>query len=125
MLRKDFRHGFSDTEWTAAKEEARAAMIKAAKRRAMITYSKLVVQIAAVELQAHDIRLDHLLGEVSSEEHAAGRGLLTVVVVHKTGDMEPGPGFYELAQHLGIKVGSKQKFWIGELHKVHAAWAEG
>lgn len=100
-------------------------MIKAAKRRAMITYSELVAQITTIDLQAHDTRLDHLLGEVSSEEHAAGRGLLTVVVVHKTGDMEPGPGFYELAKHLGIKVADKQKFWIGELHKVHAAWSEG
>ena len=33
--------------------------------------------------------------------HAAGRGMLSVIVVHKQGDMQPGPGFFELAQRLG------------------------
>ena len=35
-----------------------------------------------------------MLGEISSAEDAAGRGMLTVVVVHKAGDMQPGPGFF-------------------------------
>ena len=35
-----------------------------------------------------------MLGDISSAEDDAGRGLLTVVVVHKSGDMKPGPGFF-------------------------------
>jgi hypothetical protein len=125
MLKQKFRHGFSDAEWESGKKEARAAMIEAAKHRAMITYSDLVAKkIGAIKLDAHDSRLDHLLGEIASEEHEAGRGMLTVVVVHKVGDMEPGPGFYELARRMGIRVSNKQAFWVGELHKVHAAWSE-
>ena len=42
-----------------------------------------------------------MLGEISSEEDAAGRGMLTVLVVHRAGDMQPGPGFFELAKQLG------------------------
>lgn len=42
-----------------------------------------------------------MLGEVSVEEEAADRGLLSVLVVHKVGDMQPGPGFFELANELG------------------------
>jgi molybdopterin synthase catalytic subunit len=61
----------------------------------------LVKKIKSIKLDAHDPRLFHMLGEISSEEDTAGRGMLTVVVVHKVGDMQPGPGFFELAKHLG------------------------
>jgi len=27
--------------------------------------------------------------------------MITALVVHKTGDMQPGPGFFELAEKLG------------------------
>jgi hypothetical protein len=40
-----------------------------------------------------------MLGEISLEG-AAGRGMLSVIVVHKDGDMQPGPGFFELAEEL-------------------------
>jgi molybdopterin synthase catalytic subunit len=89
----------------------------------MIAYSDLVTRITTVELQAHDSRLFHLLGEISSEEDAAGRGMLTVVVVHKTGDMQPGPGFFELAGLLGRDTSDILKCWVEELHRVHAVWS--
>src|SRR5216117_1036645 len=93
-------YGFSQAEWDAAKQEARNLMIARAKVRGMIPYSAPAAKIKAVHLEAHDQRLFPLLGEVSSEEYAAGRGMLSVVVVHKSGDMQPGPGFFELAKQL-------------------------
>jgi hypothetical protein len=74
-------------------------------------------------LTAHDPRLFHLLGEISPEEDAAGRGMLTVVVVHKVGDMEPGPGFYKLAKQLGRSSSNQMECWVDELHRVHAVWS--
>ena len=59
-------------------------MIERAKVRGMIAY--LVPRIHALAMNAHDPRLFHLLGQKSSEEKAAGSGMLTVVVVHKVGD---------------------------------------
>ena len=50
--------------------------------------------------------------------------MLTVIVVHKTGDMEPGKGFYELAALLGHNTKDPMKFWVSELHKVHAVWSK-
>ena len=121
MLRKE-PHGFAETEWNAAKEEARSAMIERAKGRAMMTYSDLVKQITSIKLDAHDPRLSHMLGEISSEEDKQGRGMLTAVVVHKH-DMQPGPGFFELARSLKRKnTGDNLKFWTKELHNVHAVW---
>ena len=37
--------------------------------------------------------MSEMLGEIGTEENAAKRGILTVIVVHKSGDMEPGAGF--------------------------------
>ena len=89
----------------------------------MIPYSDLVRHITSIKIEAYDMRLTHMLGEISSEEDAAGRGMLTVVVVHKHGDMQPGPGFFELAKRLGRNTKDIMKCWVGELHKVHAVWS--
>jgi hypothetical protein len=98
-------------------------MIERAKVRGMIPYSDIVKTITSIRLEAHDPRLAHLLGEISSEEDAAGHGMLTVLVVHKTGDMQPGPGFFELAKALGRDVSDVLRCWVAELHRVHAYWA--
>jgi hypothetical protein len=110
-------HGISQADWNAAKSEA---------RNLKIVRAKLMVQgITAVHLEAHDRRLFHLIGEISSEEDADGRGMLSVVVVHKGGDMQPGPGFFELAEQLGRDTSNILECWIEELHRVHAVWAAG
>ena len=111
-------------QWEAAKAEAKEAMIERAKVRGMIAYSDLVPRIDALAMNAHDPRLFHLLGQISSEEDAAGRGMLTVIVVHKVGDMQPGPGFFELAKSLGRDTRDPLKCWVDELHRVHAVWSE-
>ena len=63
-----------------------------------------------------------MLGEILTAEHAAGRGMLTVVVVHKSGDHMPGSGFFELARLLGCDTGDRVAFWVAELAKVHRTW---
>jgi molybdopterin synthase catalytic subunit len=124
MLRgKGFNHGFPQSEWDAAKEEARQIMIGCAKSRRMIPYSDLVRQITSIRLEAHDGRLSHFLGEIASEEDDRGRGLLTVVVVHKSGDMQPGPGFFELAQSRGRNTANIVSCWVEELKRVFSYWS--
>jgi hypothetical protein len=124
MLRDRFDHGLPPETWRAAKNEAREIMVARARQRRTIAYSDLVAAVRSLSLQPRDPRLFHLLGEISSEEDAAGRGMLTVVVVHKSGDMAPGPGFYELAQSLGRQVGDKNVFWIQELNRVFEYWTK-
>ncbi len=117
MLRE--RHGFTDGQWADAKAEATAVLRERARGRSnqTISYSDLVDQIKAIKLEAHDVRLAHMLGEISAEEDAAGRGLLTVLVVHK-GDVRPGDGFFELARSLGRDVRDREKVWITEFNRV-------
>lgn len=123
MLLSNSDFGIPRETWTAAKQQAKTLMVERAQVRGMIPYSELVKGITALKLEAHDTRLFHLLGEISVEEDAAGRGMLTVVVVHKTGDMQPGPGFFELAQHLGRNTSDILSCWVAELKRVHAVWS--
>ena len=95
------KYGFTDPDWDAAKNEAKSILIDVARRKGRIAYSELADQITAIDIGAHDPRMFHLLGEISIEEEKAGRGMLTAIVVHKSGDMQPGPGFFELAKSLG------------------------
>ena len=73
---------------------------------------------------ADRVRIGQILGEISKQEHDAGRPMLSAVVTHK-GDERPGPGFFELAQELGL-VGSMggETFFIHELKRVHAHWSD-
>jgi hypothetical protein len=48
--------------------------------------------------------------------------MLSVIVVHKTGDFEPGTGFYECAESVGFDTTNRQAIWISELHRVHHYW---
>jgi len=98
-------------------------MIKRAQKRGMITYTELTNAISAIRFQPDDFDLANLLDEISTEENAAGRGMLTVIVVHKKGDMEPGAGFYELARDLGKSFTEQVAFWVKELHAVHDTWS--
>ena len=63
-----------------------------------------------------------MLGEISGEENAAERGMLSVIVVHKSGDKQPGPGFFEFAEELGRDTSDILKCWVDELKKVYAYW---
>lgn len=116
-------YGFTPKEWSAAKCEAKDILADRAKVRGMIPYSDLAARIKSVRLEAHDQRLFHLLGEISEEEDASGRGMLSVIVVHKVGDMQPGPGFFELAKQLGRDTSDILACWVAELKKVHAHWS--
>ena len=116
-------HGFSDAEWAVGVAEMTAILQRKASSLSMITYSDLSNQMTAVAIRYHDPAMDDMLLEVSRNEAAQGRGLLSVIVVHKHGDMEPGNGFYGLAQSMGLDVSDRTACWVSELHKVHSYWS--
>lgn len=99
--------------------KVRAVLIEVASARDTISYSGLAER-ADVDFNhrmANDRRqLGLLLGDVSRQEYAQGRPLLTAVVVRKdTG--EPGDGF------LGLEgFPETREFWETELKRVHDFW---
>lgn len=109
-------------KWNDAKDEIRRVLVGRAKARAMIPYSELVGLVRSVNFNAYDQRLFAILGQVSMDEYQAGRPLLSVLVVHKTGDMQPGEGFFELAESLGRDTSDVLKAWIAEVQRVYQHW---
>ena len=124
IRRDDFDPGVPAESWSAAKSEARRAMTEVARQRRTMSYTELVQQIESVHLVPHDHRLAYMLGEISTEEDDAGRGLLTVVVVHQRGDMRPGSGFFDLAKARGRDTTDRDRCWVTELERVYVAWAD-
>ncbi len=116
------RYGFTIKEWGEAKKEMRRVLIECAKARGVIPYSDLVLRIKTIKINPEAYALGAMLGEISSEEDSKGHGMLSVIVVHKHGDYQPGPGFFDLAKDLGRNTSNILECWIEELHKVHDYW---
>jgi hypothetical protein len=112
------RFNFDVADWDDTKEHMTELLRDRASQERTIAYSELVALVRPIQLQPDSHALAAMLGEISTEENEAGRGMLTVVVVHKEDDMKPGPGFFELAQKLGRQVGDMDVFWISEFKRV-------
>ena len=118
-----FDPGVQAEVWDAAKAEAREALREVASRRGTVSYTELVARIDSLDLEPQDSRLPGLLGQISSEEDESGRGLLSVLVVHRGGDQRPGAGFFEMARARGRDVTDRDRCWLEELEVVHRCWA--
>lgn len=114
---------YPDSDWEQAKQEAKTVLGDIARRRKTIAYSELSARIRTIAIPEHSHAFAHFLGEISTEEDESGRGLLTVLVVRKSGDMKPGPGFFELARARGRKFRTEEQGWVQELNRVYAAWS--
>ena len=116
-------HGYPDEMWARARDEAKAVLTAVAHARDVIPYSDLAARIKSISFLATDQRYFLLLREISAEEHRAGRGMLTSMVVHKRGDFKPGPGFFELASGLGLDATDTDRLWVEQITKVHDYWS--
>ena len=117
------RYGYAFEKWNTAKEEMRQILIGIAKAEQKIVYSELVAKVKIIILQPESYALADMLEEISREENVAGHGMLSVVVVHKSGDMQPGVGFFELAEELGRDTSDRTKCWIEEFKRVCIHWS--
>jgi molybdopterin synthase catalytic subunit len=112
----------SDSDWQRGKEEMRVILQGVAARRGMIAYSELSNQMTTMRIEAFGSPMSEMLGEITEEEDEAGRGLLTVIVVHKTGDQEPGISFFDLAATRGRDVSDRMALWVSEFKRVQDFW---
>ena len=112
-------YGYTEAQWNAAKEEMREVLIDVARRKGKISYTELTGKVHTIHFSPEAAALAHMLDDISREEDAAGRGMLSVIVVHKDGDMMPGSGFFKLAKKLGRDISDKEKCWIEEFNRVY------
>lgn len=119
------RHGITKEKWDSSKNEARNIMVVTARNHDKIAYSELTAKIRSVKYDPHGLPFSDLLGEISKEENAAGRGMLSAIVVHKNGDGRPGEGFFWFAKNvLGRDTSDREAFWIKEVTLVHEKWSK-
>ncbi len=117
-------YGFSDEQWRAAKDEAIEILSDRAAQPINFTifYSDLCDRIQTIEF-AYDSKVFwEFLGEISTEEFLAGRGMLSAIVVRKTGEHKPGPGFIACATQLDLDVSDPDRTWSEQLNFVHDYW---
>jgi len=103
--------------WDAAKEEARRTLAKIAKIPDVIEYGQLTREISSIRFDPHGDDFRRFLGQLSWESDAAGRGMITAIVVHKH-DQRPGTGFFALAAELGSDISDPDKCWSQEVERV-------
>lgn len=104
-----------------------AKLICVAHSKGTITYGTLAPLAGLPPTGQHmATEMGHLLGEISEDEHNAGRPMLSAIAVRNDTSM-PGKGFFDLARTLGKLTASttaaEANFWSNELNAVHVHWA--
>lgn len=111
--------GFERDAWERGKLEAICAIVRAGKNGKLITYTELSNSITNIRIEPHDFAMIRLLDEISKEEDAAGRGILTALVVLKD-EQVPAEGFWASARDIGRPISDKWAFWAEEVNRVMA-----
>jgi dTDP-4-dehydrorhamnose reductase len=114
-------YGHPLEDWKQAREEIRCVLIRCVRDDRTITYAELASQICTIRLTPRSRALGEILNQISSAEHAAGRGILSAMVVAKSSGM-PGQGFFDLALRLGKQSTNKREFWNKERTCVVDSW---
>jgi hypothetical protein len=120
--------GIPDQAWAAAREEMRSLLKRRARIPGAYPYSELLDDLELMKLDTHSARdraiMSQMLVEIGESEHQAGRPLLPSIVIHKSGDQEPGPGFAKLASRLGIDASDPQQMWIDQFKRTWKYWGQ-
>lgn len=100
-----------------------AELVRAAQYRGTTTYQDIAA-IMGLPLRGANMgqQTGQILGEISEDEVAANRPMLSAVVVGVAG--KAGPGFHGLAKDLGRQAAGQtdREFWESELRSVYKAW---
>jgi hypothetical protein len=101
-----------------------AYTLRAVARSGRSISEKAIAPVAGIDPASEDIvdQLGRMLAALNRVEDAAGRPLLSAVVVSTTG--LPLPGFFISARELGLLAGNDDHaVWMRELRRVQDYWA--
>ena len=107
--------------WEKAREETRQILIQCAKEDRTLAALELVREIRTISFSPRSRAFSEMLNQIALAEYAAGRGILTVMVVAKGRGM-PGPGFFKFALEIGLRFTNKREFCTQERRRVVDYW---
>ena len=101
-------------------------LVQAASARATVFYGDLAELIDTPESHADfGSKVGETLGEINRSEVAAGRPMLSAIVV-STDDHLPRKGFFNLGRELGVTLPDEDEvsFAVRQIRAVHDTWSE-
>lgn len=117
-----YKYGYTLKDWDKVKKEIKEILRGVAGKGATITYSDLSGAIKSACVRPDSYELRDWLGEVSKTEDAAGRGMLSAVVIRSKEGI-PGKGFFRLAKELKRNISDPIACWSKEVDRVHNSYA--
>ncbi len=125
----------SDDDWDQLVDAGSKFLVERAQLRKVTTYTEMNSVLArrtglpGFDFDRADDRaaMGHLLGLIVDRDYAKS-GLMISALVHYLGANDAGPGFYVLAQQLGMlpkgsSAMAKLEFWIGQVNRLHERYA--
>jgi hypothetical protein len=100
-------------------------LVQAARARGFVHYGELAKMLGIDMDNPHfGALVGKVLGQISEDEVAAGRPMISAMVVSRD-DMLPGKGFFKLGQELHqVDPGEDEiAFAIRQIRRVHEYWA--
>ena len=110
------------------RNDIREKLIQIARSESLISYDELNQQLSLglnFTLSSDRDLVGQWLGEISEHEVREERHMLSAIVVHKEGEGygDPGKGFYDYAQELGVYGGAGDiEFWVEEVKWLYLYW---
>jgi hypothetical protein len=116
--------GFTDAEWSAARDELSRLLAEVAASRSTVTYGEVARRVFHGRVSARSSALMDLLGEVDSAAQA-DRGVMVASLVVRADTGMPGDGYFTFAsEELGRDaLADPRGFWKRELERVWDAYS--
>jgi hypothetical protein len=125
MALTDRRLFAAQGEATMQHPAVHARLIQAAHAREFVHYGELAKMLGIDMDNPHfGAQVGKVLGEISEDEVAAGRPMLSAIVVSRD-TMLPGHGFFSLGQELHLVEPGEDEmaFAIRQIKRVHEYWS--
>jgi hypothetical protein len=110
-----------DDRWAEVLAQTRQVLVAVARERSTITYDALRARVGADVAGSGERDLAAALRAVSVAADEAGEGLLSAVVVRRSG--RPGEGWFRLAEQRGRDVSNGDQAWRAEVERVWRAFS--
>ena len=119
------RWGFSESEWSAARDELSRLLAETAASRSTVTYGEVARHVFDGRVSARSGALMELLGEVDSAAHSM-RGIMIASLVVRADTGMPGEGYFVFAaEELGLPaLADRRTFWEHETARVWDAYTD-